>query len=105
MGINNVEHYSSDEEDYHNDYKDTIPKGKSELEPSVHDLRDEGTSDNWIEHNSSMVRLTGKHPFNCEAPLSRLMHHGFITPVPLHSVRNNGAVPKASWDNWCCTQS
>lgn len=96
----NVEHYSSDEDEYHTDYKDIINKAKSELEASVHDLRDQGTSDNWIERNSSMVRLTGKHPFNCEAPLSRLMHHGFITPVPLHYVRNHGPVPKASWDDW-----
>ncbi|KAL8125227.1 hypothetical protein AgCh_012779 [Apium graveolens] len=100
MSVTNVEHYSSDEDDYHTDYKDIINKGMSELEPSVDDLRDEGTSDYWIERNSSMVRLTGKHPFNCEAPLSRLMHHGFITPVPLHYVRNHGPVPKASWDDW-----
>lgn len=47
-----------------------------------------------------MVRLTGKHPFNAEAPLPRLMHHGFITPVPLHYVRNHGPVPKADWSEW-----
>ena len=58
------------------------------MEPSVRDARDEGTADAWIERNSSLIRLTGKHPFNCEPPLSRLMHHGFITPAPLHYVRN-----------------
>ncbi|KAG2701026.1 hypothetical protein I3760_06G024300 [Carya illinoinensis] len=47
-----------------------------------------------------MVRLTGKHPFNSEPPLTRLMHHGFITPVPLHYVRNHGPVPKARWEDW-----
>ncbi|PKI33612.1 hypothetical protein CRG98_045997 [Punica granatum] len=47
-----------------------------------------------------MVRLTGKHPFNAEAPLARLMRHGFITPVPLHYVRNHGLVPRASWQHW-----
>lgn len=77
-----------------------IKKGKTELEPSIHDTRDEGTADNWIERNFSLIRLTGKHPFNSEPPLSRLMHHGFITPVPLHYVRNHGPVPKASWSDW-----
>ncbi|KZV48947.1 Nitrate reductase 2 [Dorcoceras hygrometricum] len=28
------------------------------------------------------------------------MHHGFITPVPLHYVRNHGPVPKSSWSEW-----
>lgn len=82
------------------DYKDLIRKTNSELEPSVIDSRDEGTADNWIERNPSMVRLTGKHPFNSEPPLARLMHHGFITPVPLHYVRNHGPVPKATWQDW-----
>ncbi|KAL2544873.1 Nitrate reductase [nadh] 2 [Forsythia ovata] len=60
----------------------------------------EGTADNWVERNPAMVRLTGKHLFNAEAPLTRLMHHGFITPVSLHYVRNHGYVPKARWDEW-----
>nr|KYP31503.1 Nitrate reductase [NADH] 2 [Cajanus cajan] len=64
------------------------------------DPRDEGTADQWIARNASMVRLTGKHPFNSEPPLTRLMHHGFITPVPLHYVRNHGPVPKARWEDW-----
>ncbi|KAL3572585.1 hypothetical protein D5086_026489 [Populus alba] len=42
----------------------------------------------------------GKHPFNSEPPLVRLMHHGFITPVPLHYVRNHGPVPMATWQDW-----
>lgn len=93
---------SEDEEDDDdkNEYLEMIKKGKTELEPSVHDTRDEGTADNWIERNFSMIRLTGKHPFNSEPPLARLMHHGFITPVPLHYVRNHGPVPKASWADW-----
>lgn len=92
--------YSSDEDDFNSDYQEMIEMANAELEPSVYDPRDAGTSDNWIERNSSMVRLTGKHPFNSEAPLPRLMHHGFLTPVPLHYVRNHGAVPHASWDTW-----
>ncbi|KAL3641326.1 Nitrate reductase [NADH] 1 [Castilleja foliolosa] len=99
---NVVENYSSgsDDDDEKNEYNDVIKKSTAELEPSVYDSRDEFTSDNWVERNPSMVRLTGKHPFNAEAPLPRLMHHGFITPVPLHYVRNHGPVPKASYDNW-----
>lgn len=89
-----------DDDDDENEYAISIKKGKAELEPSVLDSRDDGTSDNWIERNPSMVRLTGKHPFNAEPPLTLLMHHGFITPVPLHYVRNHGPVPKGSWDDW-----
>ncbi|CAI9114666.1 OLC1v1015438C1 [Oldenlandia corymbosa var. corymbosa] len=96
-----IEYYSSsDDEDDALDYAAAIKQGNAELEPSVLDHRDEGTADNWIERNPSMVRLTGKHPFNAEPPLPRLMHHGFITPVPLHYVRNHGPVPKGSWEDW-----
>ncbi|GLT84994.1 hypothetical protein SLE2022_031970 [Rubroshorea leprosula] len=91
---------SSEDEENENRYEDLVAKSKYDLEPSILDPRDEGTSDNWIKRNSTMVRLTGKHPFNSEPPLNRLMHHGFITPVPLHYVRNHGAVPKGSWDEW-----
>ncbi|XP_010670929.2 nitrate reductase [NADH] [Beta vulgaris subsp. vulgaris] len=93
---------SDDEEDEEeiNEWNELIKKGNSELEPSSVDARDEGTADNWIERNSSMIRLTGKHPFNSEPPLTRLMHHGFITPVPLHYVRNHGPVPNAKWEDW-----
>ncbi|KAG6388732.1 hypothetical protein SASPL_150164 [Salvia splendens] len=95
---------SSDDDDDDNDdsYSLLIKKGNDELEPSVLDSRDEDTADNWIERNPSLVRITGKHPFSAEAPLPRLMHHGFITPVFLHYVHNHGAaVPRASWDDWC----
>ncbi|TYH05181.1 hypothetical protein ES288_A08G063000v1 [Gossypium darwinii] len=99
-----VDHdYESSNEDEDNvieNYKAMIIKSNSEVGPSILDPRDEATADNWIERNPSLVRLTGKHPFNSEPPLNRLMQHGFITPVPLHYVRNHGAVPKASWDDW-----
>ncbi|PSR99979.1 Nitrate reductase [Actinidia chinensis var. chinensis] len=94
------EYDSSTDDEAENEYEDIIKKGKIELEPSVSDPRDEGTSDNWVTRNPSMIRLTGKHPFNSEPPLTRLMHHGFITPVPLHYVRNHGPVPKATWETW-----
>ncbi|PPE02414.1 hypothetical protein GOBAR_DD00545 [Gossypium barbadense] len=92
---------SSDDDDNEIEYyKAMVVKSNNEVESSILDPRDEVTADNWIERNLSLVRLTGKHPFNSEPPLNRLMHHGFITPVPLHYVRNHGAVPKASWDDW-----
>lgn len=91
---------SDEDDDDENDYSLAIKKANAELEPSVLDSRDEATADNWVERNPSMVRLTGKHPFNAEAPLPRLMHHGFITPVPLHYVRNHGPVPKAVYEEW-----
>ncbi|XP_073021129.1 nitrate reductase [NADH] 1-like [Primulina eburnea] len=95
-----ADYSSSDEDDDENEWAVHIKKVNAEVEPSVLDSRDELTADNWVERNPSMVRLTGKHPFNAEAPLPRLMHHGFITPVPLHYVRNHGPVPKGTWDEW-----
>lgn len=82
------------------EFEDTIKKGKLELEPSVWDSRDKGTADHWVHRNPSLIRLTGKHPFNSEPSLTRLMSHGFITPAPLHYVRNHGPVPMATWDDW-----
>lgn len=37
------------------------------------DERDKGTSDDWIPRHPELVRLTGRHPFNCEPPLATLM--------------------------------
>ncbi|KAI4337767.1 hypothetical protein L6164_016143 [Bauhinia variegata] len=79
---------------------DLIRNGYKEIERSIMDPRDEGTPDSWIHRNSSMIRHTGKHPFNAEPPLTRLMHYGFITPVPIHFVRNHGSVPKGHWEDW-----
>ncbi|KAL4196339.1 hypothetical protein AMTRI_Chr04g182700 [Amborella trichopoda] len=69
-------------------------------EAPILDPRDEGTADSWVKRHPSLIRLTGKHPFNCEPPLPKLMQHGFITPAPLHYVRNHGPVPKGTWDEW-----
>ena len=55
------------------------------------------TPDEWVPRHPSLVRLTGRHPFNCEPPLKDLMGAGFITPSSLHYVRNHGAVPKCEW--------
>ncbi|KAK7410572.1 hypothetical protein VNO78_01450 [Psophocarpus tetragonolobus] len=89
---------SDDEED--RKLNNLIKKASLEVECSILDSRDEKTSDHWIKRNASLIRLTGKHPFNCEPPLPRLMYHGFITPVPIHFVRNHGSVPRANWEDW-----
>ncbi|KAI3776833.1 hypothetical protein L1987_46627 [Smallanthus sonchifolius] len=91
---------TSDDEEDEVYYSDVIKKSNSELESSVIDRRDASTADHWIERNPSMVRLTGKHPFNSEPPLTKLMQQGFITPAALHYVRNHGPVPNVSWDDW-----
>ncbi|KAH7035985.1 uncharacterized protein B0I36DRAFT_319500 [Microdochium trichocladiopsis] len=59
--------------------------------------------DNWVPRDERMVRLTGKHPYNVEAPLSALFNTGFLTPQNLFYVRNHGAVPKVTQhqaQNW-----
>ncbi|OWM90190.1 hypothetical protein CDL15_Pgr006511 [Punica granatum] len=101
--VQDEEHYSSSSEDeagQSKEYVKVMINGKTDIESTVHDPLDESTADSWIKRSPSMVRLTGKHPFNAEAPLARLMRHGFITPVPLHYVRNHGLVPRASWQHW-----
>lgn len=42
------------------------------------------------------VRLTGKHPYNVEAPLTDLWKAGFLTPQSLFYVRSHGATPRVS---------
>jgi len=50
-------------------------------EPPVRDPIGEGTADAWVERSPSLLRLTGRHPFNGEPPLPLLMRHGFVTPA------------------------
>ncbi|KAF9239851.1 hypothetical protein BU15DRAFT_46396 [Melanogaster broomeanus] len=54
---------------------------------------DRESADRWLKRNPDLVRLTGDHPFNCEARLDSLFDAGFLTPAHLHYVRNHGAVP------------
>ncbi|BFZ56072.1 hypothetical protein PYCC9005_003114 [Savitreella phatthalungensis] len=54
---------------------------------------DAKSKDAHVERDERMVRLTGNHPFNAEAPLSALWDQGFITPPELFFVRNHGACP------------
>lgn len=62
------------------------------------DARDVGTPDEWVKRDGRLVRLTGKHPFNCEPPLAVHHRYQFLTPTSLHYVRNHGACPKLDWD-------
>ncbi|KAI5466568.1 hypothetical protein BGZ63DRAFT_368922 [Mariannaea sp. PMI_226] len=57
------------------------------------------TPDNHVQRDSRLIRLTGVHPFNVEAPLSELYDEGFITSEDLHYVRNHGAVPVCEDDD------
>ncbi|CAO2173097.1 unnamed protein product [Urochloa humidicola] len=71
-----------------------------DVDPAAPDPRDEGTADAWVKRHPSLIRHTGKYPLNCEPPLPLLARHGFITPAPLHYVRNHGAVPRGDWSTW-----
>lgn len=51
------------------------------------------TPDSHVPRDPRLIRLTGIHPFNVEAPLTDLWNEGFITTKDLHYVRNHGAVP------------
>ncbi|KAE8443841.1 hypothetical protein EG329_001348 [Mollisiaceae sp. DMI_Dod_QoI] len=64
------------------------------------DLR---TPDNHVPRDPRLIRLTGIHPFNVEAPLSALYDEGFLTSPELFYVRNHGPVPQvddASIPDW-----
>ncbi|KAI5201802.1 hypothetical protein E4T39_05045 [Aureobasidium subglaciale] len=71
----------------------------ADYKPSdVIDDADRASPDNWIPRNANMIRLTGKHPLNCEYPLADLFDTGLITPNRLHYVRNHGPVPHLLWE-------
>ena len=54
---------------------------------------DKKTPDAHVPRDPRLIRLTGVHPFNVEAPLSALFDEGFLTSPELFYVRNHGAVP------------
>ena len=66
--------------------KSSADWGLHRLADSV-DQKDVDTPDNWIPRHPRILRLTGRHPLNCEPPVDLLMGAGFITPVSLHLVR------------------
>lgn len=51
------------------------------------------TPDSHVPRDARLLRLTGIHPFNVEAPLSALYDEGYLTSPELFYVRNHGAVP------------
>ncbi|KAK9418452.1 putative Nitrate reductase [Seiridium unicorne] len=67
------------------------PSSKPDNRVLVEDLK---TPDSHVERDPRLIRLTGVHPFNVEAPLSDLFDEGFLTSKDLHYVRNHGAVPR-----------
>jgi nitrate reductase (NAD(P)H) len=64
------------------------------LEPSEVLELDKKTPDGWLARDPRLIRLTGVHPFNVEAPLSNLYDQGFLTSPELFYVRNHGQVPR-----------
>jgi nitrate reductase (NAD(P)H) len=61
------------------------------------------TPDNHVPRDSRLIRLTGVHPFNVEAPLTALYNEGFLTSPELFYVRNHGPVPEVKDEdipNW-----
>jgi nitrate reductase (NAD(P)H) len=60
--------------------------------PVVLDV-DKNTPDAHVPRDPRLIRLTGVHPFNVEAPLTALFNEGFLTSPELFYVRNHGAVP------------
>ena len=64
---------------------------------------DKKTPDAHVPRDPRLIRLTGVHPFNVEAPLSALFNGGFLTSPELFYVRNHGPVPEVNDEeipNW-----
>eukprot|EP00798_Chlamydomonas_sp_ICE-L_P021626 gene21626-28630_t len=61
------------------------------------DKKDTDTPDKWIPRDPRILRLTGRHPLNCEPNPTDLLKYGFVTPPSIHFVRNHGSVPKMDW--------
>src|SRR5271156_3828363 len=85
----------------------TIPLPPHSVEPAEILPIDLASPDKHVPRDPRMIRLTGNHPFNCEAPLTELFESGilplieqmlivagFLTPPELFYVRNHGAVPQ-----------
>jgi len=78
---------------------ETRPRSRYSLPPPTNppaevleeDLK---TPDSHVQRDPRLIRLTGIHPFNVEAPLSALYDEGFLTSPELFYVRNHGAVPE-----------
>lgn len=76
------------------DAKSLLPSVPRSEEPTDVIEVDKKTPDNWVPRDPRLIRLTGVHPFNVEAPLSALFDEGFLTSGNLFYVRNHGPVPQ-----------
>ncbi|GAX75762.1 hypothetical protein CEUSTIGMA_g3205.t1 [Chlamydomonas eustigma] len=79
------------------------PLSPSDLDYALHapatavDKKDADTPDSWIPRDPRILRLTGRHPLNCEPPMDVLMSYGFITPPSVHYVRSHGPAAQRHW--------
>ncbi|KAJ5727878.1 hypothetical protein N7493_005698 [Penicillium malachiteum] len=71
-----------------------IPLPPPSINPTEILELDKGTPDNHVPRDPRLIRLTGVHPFNVEAPLTALYNEGFLTSPELFYVRNHGPVPQ-----------
>ncbi|KAL4915555.1 hypothetical protein BDW62DRAFT_219339 [Aspergillus aurantiobrunneus] len=71
-----------------------IPLPPPSKQPSDILSIDQGTPDSHVPRDPRLIRLTGVHPFNVEAPLTPLFQEGFLTSPELFYVRNHGPVPR-----------
>ena len=89
------EYVESDRTDKLNNVESVKPKdptwGLHETVTKI-DSRDAATPDKWVPRHPRLVRLTGRHPFNCEPPLPDLMERGFITPTSLRKLSGEHAI-------------
>ena len=58
---------------------------------------DRNTPDAHVPRDPRLIRLTGAHPLNVEAPLTDLFDEGFLTSPELFYVRNHGVVPEVQY--------
>merc|ERR1719353_2667384 len=75
-----------------------LPRKFPEAHITKIDDEDKGTPDDWVPRHPDLIRLTGRHPLNCEPPLTANYEHGFYLPASLHFVRNHGACPRLAWE-------
>lgn len=76
---------------------DDFPLPPPSIVPSLKVLDvDHKTPDFHVQRDPRLIRLTGVHPFNVEAPLTELFNEGFLTSPELFYVRNHGPVPQVS---------
>ncbi|PPJ50846.1 hypothetical protein CBER1_07269 [Cercospora berteroae] len=84
----------ADNESIHERTESDFPLPPPTVEPTEVLEIDKKTPDGWLPRDPRLIRLTGVHPFNVEAPLSDLYNEGFLTSPELFYVRNHGHVPQ-----------